>query len=252
MEQETTIPSDQILVDPTEIGKALTAVIESRSQLTVRIDDRLTPYVSLLVEVDSEERVLYIDELLPQNGNDALGNGERFSIRALCRGIPVFFGDNQILSAESEDETGPLTYKVPFPEKLVYQQRRQFFRVTVAANQNCNAVLVREHAESGKGTDALSLRGRVIDLSQRGFGVQFPGLVSPEMIEGECIQECEISLPDLEYVTCQAEVRYFFYDEQRDISVAGLRFDGLAKPDQRMIDRYVLQLQREARKGPSG
>lgn len=241
---ESNIPKEQILSDPVEIGKALAAVVESRSQLTVRIEDRVTPYVSLLIEVDSENQVFYIDELLPKNGNEALGNGEIFSIRALCRGIPVFFEGNQILSVE--DESGSLTYKVKFPGRLVYQQRRQFFRISVGVTQNCDALLMR--SESEQGPDAISTRGRVIDLSQRGAGLQIPGQLSSELEVGEQLDECEVSLPDCDYLKSQAEIRHFFYDEERDVSYCGLLFHGLGKVEQRKLDRYVLQLQREARK----
>jgi c-di-GMP-binding flagellar brake protein YcgR len=238
------IPKDQILVDPVEIGKALAGVVESRSQLTLRIEDRLTPYVSLLVKVDSENQILYIDELLPKNGNEALSNGEIFSIRALCRGIPVFFGGNQILSVDGE--SGLLTYKLRFPDRLVYQQRRQFFRVSVGITQNCEAVIIR--SERKQDSDAISTRGRVIDLSQRGARLQIPGQLSPELEVGEQLAECEISLPDCDYLKSQAEIRHFFYDEERDVSYCGLLFHGLGKVEQRKLDRYVLQLQREARK----
>jgi len=238
---------DLTLKHSTEIGKALSTVVQSRSPLTLRIDDRLTPYMSLLVEVDSDEKVFYIDELLPKNGNKMLVAGERFSITALSRGIPVFFKDNQILSTEEID--GSLAYKIAFPTRLVYEQRRQFFRISVGITQNCDAVLARVEADDEE-TKQASIRGRVIDISQRGIGIQFPGELVPELSIGEWLQECEIGLPDDEVVNCPAEVSHFFYDEDRDISTCGLSFHELDKQQQRKIDRYVLHLQREARKSP--
>ncbi|MBL4583250.1 MAG: flagellar brake protein [Pseudomonadales bacterium] len=242
------IPKDQILVDPVEIGKALATVVENRSQLTVRINDRLTPYVSLLVEVDSTKNVLYIDELLPKNGNDALCNGEIFSVRAMCRGIPLFFESNQILSVESEK--GVLSYKIKFPKKLVYQQRRQFFRMAVGLTQNCDAVLAP--SDDGLNAAGPSIRGRVVDLSARGVGVRILGQLETELCVGDKLSECEISLPDHDFINGPAEVRHFFYDEERDITICGLKFKGLNKVEQRTLGRYVLHLQREARKSPGG
>lgn len=247
-ESGPSIPNDQILVDSVEIGKALATVVESRTPLTIRIEERQTFYVSLLVDVDSENQVLYIDELLPKNGNDALVNGEVFSVRALCRGIPVFFKGNKILSVE--EDSGALTYKLAFPERLIYQQRRQFFRVAVGLKQNCDVVLKRSKKQADSNSSAV--RGRVVDLSQRGAGFQILGQLEPELLVGEHMAECEISLPDYEYITCQAEIRRFFYDEERDISSCGLLLHGLEKGQQRKLDRYILQLQREARKSPAG
>ena len=242
------IPKDQILVDTAEIGKALASVVESRAQLEVRIVDRHTLYVSSLVEVDIEQGILYLDELLPVNGNEALSNGETFSVRALCRGIPVFFSGNTIVSVENENDL--LTYKVAFPRKLIYQQRRQFFRISVPMTQNCDAIFERLNLDNRDVERVPSVRGRVIDLSQRGMCVQIPGELSSDLEVGEKITSCEISLPDFDYIRCQAEVRHCVYDEERDITYCGVQFRGLEKVQQRKLDRFVLHLQREARKSP--
>ncbi|MBV1914249.1 MAG: flagellar brake protein [Pseudomonadales bacterium] len=248
--QAPAIPKDQILVDATEIGKALATVADNRVQLVIKIVDRHTSYVSALVDVDAEQGVLYLDELLPENGNVALRNGETFSVRALSRGIPVFFSGNTILSAEDED--GLLTYKVAFPRKMIYQQRRQFFRIAVAMAQNCDAVLERFSQQDQEMEKTPLIRGRVVDLSQRGMGLQILGELSSELEVGEEITTCEISLPDFDYIRCQAEVRHCAYDEEHDITHCGVKFCGMDKVQQRKLDRFVLHLQREARKSPSG
>jgi c-di-GMP-binding flagellar brake protein YcgR len=195
-----------------------------------------------LVEVDAAQNLLYIDELVPEKGNEAISNGEIFSVRALSRGVPVFFRYNRIISVESDG--GSFTYKIPFPKELIYRQRRQFFRTTVGLTQDCDMLLTSSMQERP------ALRGRVTDLSQVGAGIQIPGQVVPEFALGESLTECEISLPEYEYMNCQAEVRHVHYDEARDVSSCGLLFHQLEKNQQRKLDRYVYQLQREARKSP--
>ena len=44
------------------------------------------------------------------------------------------------------------------------------------------------------------------------------------------------------------ELRHLYYDRSREASMAGMRFYEISGYEQRQIERYVFQLQRESRR----
>jgi c-di-GMP-binding flagellar brake protein YcgR len=71
--------------------------------------------------------------------------------------------------------------------------------------------------------------------------------VSDRLQPGQVYEHMAASLP-FGIVTVAVEVRHLHYDDRLDKSFAGLRFYRLGGADQRQVERFVYQLQREARR----
>jgi c-di-GMP-binding flagellar brake protein YcgR len=83
-------------------------------------------------------------------------------------------------------------------------------------------------------------------MSATGCKLRIQGDASMRLQLGQIYEHLTLQLP-FGSLTISAELRYLSYNDKLDITFAGMRFakiDGLA---QRQIERFVFQLQRDAK-----
>ena len=86
----------------------------------------------------------------------------------------------------------------------------------------------------------------MLDISATGCRLRFPGDLGSRLQAGQVYERLSIKLP-FGSITTAVELRHLSYVDKVAMTFAGLRFyrmDGLA---QRSIERFVYQVQREAR-----
>ena len=89
--------------------------------------------------------------------------------------------------------------------------------------------------------------GKLLDISATGRKLQFPGNLNEVLQANVVYERLSIALPDVTLIVA-AELRHLYYDRSRDASMVGMRFYEISGYEQRQVERYVFQLQRESRR----
>lgn len=123
---------------------------------------------------------------------------------------------------------------------MTYHQRRNAFRAPLRQTQ-----LVPVELDG----DSLSapIKGVMLDISATGCKLRFEGDLSGRLQPGQVYERLTARMP-IGPITTPAELRHLSYDEKLGMSFAGIRFHKMSGLVQRNVERFVYQLQREARR----
>ena len=222
--------SERVTHRPQIIG-LLRRLKESHNLLSVRVEGSERYYTSMLLEVDSREGYIVLDQISDRKGHELAIEHGRLRAYCQCRGVDLNF-EARIRAVR--DEQGMIVYRAPLPEWVNYLQRRADFRVRVAMNSGLAA-----HMELD---DGQRLEARLHDLSMGGVGLVIEtgldfrtGLLIPRLVirrEKETLLETP------------CEVR-FQLERAKGRKRLGLRFVD-PEPDQKhKLRKLVTQLERE-------
>ncbi|MBN0825791.1 PilZ domain-containing protein, partial [Pseudomonas aeruginosa] len=87
----------------------------------------------------------------------------------------------------------------------------------------------------------------LLDISATGAKLRFAGNVAERLHPGEIYEDFSAQLPQ-GAISSAIELRHVRFDEKLDATFAGVRFSEMSGLAQRQVDRFVYQLQREARR----
>lgn len=243
MTNEPTVPnhddydyasSAERVTDERRIAHMLKGLMDSRALLTVSVPDHSDACNSVIFHIDPEQGILYLDELTPQSGHEKLLAVGRAGIHAMLHGVHTYF---RASLASHGEENGIAYYRVPYPDVLFYEQKREHYRVYIGLSQRL-PVDIRENFRDGV------MSGRLYDLSVGGVGIRFPADVS--LTEGEVLPNCRIELPGEGRLDCSLEIRHVHHDPAHNEIHVGARFINLQGLQQRAIQRCVQAFEREA------
>lgn len=227
----------QILKTPVEIYSNLRALQESNTPLLLSFTERRQRYQTFLVDINREKGWIAIDELVPNDGERLLLAGEAFQIEGFQEGVRIAW-KNEHPAHASELDDAPC-YWIPLPTEILYHQRRNAYRAQLMG-QPISAVL------SGH-TIKTALQGTLLDMSATGCKLSFKGDIQARLQTGQIYERFSANLP-FGTITTEVELRHLTYDEKIDTTFCGLRFYRISGMTQRQVERFVYQMQREARR----
>lgn len=227
----------QILKTATEIQANLRLLLDNHIPLLVRFAERNQRYQTYLIEINREKGWIALDELIPSDGERMMGLGEPFHIEGYCDGVRVAWNNDYPVHPGELDDAR--CYWTPIPDQVLYHQRRNAYRAPLSG-QPITAEL------SGK-TIRKTLEGKVLDMSATGCKLSFQGNHQSGLQAGQVYEQLVAKLP-FGTVTTAAELRHVVFDEKLGLTFCGMRFYRLGGLMQRQIERFVYQLQREARR----
>lgn len=195
-------------------------------------------YTTLLA-VDRERKLIALDEVVPLDGERHLVNGQTFSAEGYHEGVRMAWTSRAYRLKRGSLEGTPCFW-IDLPDELEYHQRRDAYRAPLKRTQSPNVNL------SGSKLSP-SLVGKLLDISATGCKLQFPGNLTDYLQPGAIYERLSIALPETTLVVA-VELRHLYYDRSREASMAGMRFYEISGYEQRQIERYVFQLQRESRR----
>ena len=99
----------------------------------VNFKDDQHQYVTMVVDVDEDNKQLILDEISPQDGQDKVEKGMPFRVSSSDKGIATIFRTENILTKEDK---GYKLNIVKLPEKVEYRQRRDAFRLKLTSDYN--------------------------------------------------------------------------------------------------------------------
>ncbi|WP_095145544.1 MULTISPECIES: flagellar brake protein [unclassified Pseudomonas] len=228
----------KVLATPLEIASHLRMLQESHDPLIITFHERSQRFQSYLVEVDRENNMLALDEMIPRDGERFLLAGEPFRIEGFHEGVRIAWESNGPLTID--ESTGGRCYRGTLPDEVVYHQRRNAFRAALKLAQLVNIELAGEKLKT-------PLNGKLLDISATGCKLRFDGNITNGLQLGQVYERFVAALP-FGSMTAPVELRYLHHEEKIDTTFAGVRFHNMSGLVQRQVERFVYQLQREARR----
>lgn len=220
-----------------EILANLRLLQDHHDPLIISFPERSQRFQSYLVAINRERGLLALDELVPNDGERFLKNGESFKVEGFHDGVRIAWECQQDVQIGELD--GARCYWSGLPDEIIYHQRRNAFRAPLKQTQLLSVELAGDKLKGG-------IQGQLLDISATGCRLRFQGDLGSRLQAGQVYERLSVKLP-FGTISTAAELRHLSYDEKKDTSFAGIRFyrmDGLA---QRSIERFVYQVQREAR-----
>ena len=227
----------KVLATPLEIASNLRLLQESHDPLIITFQDRTQRFQSYVVDVNRENNSLTLDEMIPREGERFLEAGVPFRVEGFHDGVRIAWECATALTID--DISGHRCYRGALPGEVVYHQRRNAFR---AALRLANLVNVEVAGDKLK----TPIKGKLLDVSATGCKLRFDGDISQSMQLGQVYERFNAALP-FGAMSTPVEMRYLHFEERLNITFAGMRFHNISGAVQRQVERFVYQLQREAR-----
>ncbi len=187
----------------------------------------------MLLEIRPD--TILIDTLAPESLQNEFRQGQHLLIQGKHNGIRWHF-QSRFLGTESDTDHSLLPL-LAIPRKISYDQQRQEFRVNIKSSINAQARFSR--ALSGNQICSL------IDLSPSGFRASLSGILA-DLGVGEPLHGGVLMLPRYGNISFEAILRNFHHDRRRNQTILGVQFSAkLAEQDQKILQRFLLDMQRE-------
>ncbi|KJZ35726.1 flagellar brake protein [Pseudomonas sp. B21-040] len=228
----------KVLSTPMEIAGNLRQLQESHDPLIITFHERNQRFQSYLVDVDRDNNMIALDEMVPRDGERYLLAGESFRIEGFHEGVRIAWESNGLLNIDESGNTR--CYRGKLPDQVVYHQRRNAFRAALKLAQLVNVELSGEKLKS-------PVSGKLLDISATGCKLRFEGDITSRLQLGQVYERFVAALP-FGSMTTPVELRYLHFEEKISTTFAGLRFHNMSGLEQRQVERFVYQLQREARR----
>lgn len=228
----------KVLKAPVEIVANLRQLQQNHDPLIITFHGRNQRFQSYVIEVDRDKKLLILDELMPRDGERYLANGEEFNVEAFHEGVRVAWKcEENVRIAEHE---GARCYFSPMPLEVTYHQRRSAFRAPLKQSELIKIELAGDKLRT-------AIPGHLLDISATGCKLRFPGNISSSLQAGQVYERFTARFP-FGAMTTAIEMRHVQYEEKVDTTFVGARFHRINGQEQRLVERFVYQLQREARR----
>ena len=225
------------LKSPLEVLRALNQLKDKRDPLFLTFPERSQRFQSTVIEVDRDRNRIILDEMIPTDGERFLKNGEPFHVEAFHEGVRITWECKSTIQFAEKD--GARCYTTTLPPELIQHQRRSAFRAEIKPSHGIKAELTDSKYK-------LLLLGQMLDISGTGCKLSFPGDLTQKLQNGQVYERLSTQLPNGK-LNVQVELRHAHYNDKRDKTELGMRFFKPGGNEQRLIERFVFQLQREAR-----
>ena len=228
----------KVLTTPLEIASNLRMLQESHDPLIITFNDRTQRFQSYMVEVSREANPMALDEMVPRDGERFIEAGIPFRVEGFHEGVRIAWECNNPLSIDTTGEHR--CYRGPLPNEVIYHQRRNAFRAALKLAHLVDVNVAGEKLKS-------AIKGKLLDVSATGCKLRFEGDISERIQLGQVYETFSAALP-FGHMTTPVELRYLHFEERLNITFAGMRFHNISGAVQRQVERFVYQLQRDARR----
>lgn len=228
--------SSQNISDKKQIMNTFIRICDEHSQLSIQFNDPRRSaelYTSSVIGIHPAERRVVLDELMPREGNLISSKAVECIIKVSSN--QKFYQFKAMIKPIAGES--PPCYLMEVPKILEESQKRQAFRVSISRIQSTSVLLNTNNREP--------LSGRIIDLSATGARVEITTPIARPFKKGDTIEKCVLTLPDKVRISCKAEIRHWENDRARGCTTVGLKFSTLSTTDQRMVAKFITEMQRK-------
>ncbi|MBL36532.1 MAG: hypothetical protein CMI10_16720 [Oceanospirillaceae bacterium] len=235
MSMEMDSNQEYLLEEAEDIYGALRKIVLMSTPVKVHIDGSTEVFSSAITATDLKSRSFFMDKVIPQQGNEMIRSGKRFSIECDSQGIRIEFRMTGRLTYQSGKEQ----YRAEFPDKVLYLQRRDSYRVMIPP---AHEILVKIRMGDSEG----DLIGQLKDISSSGFKAYFKGNVKKRLQQQERFDIGRIRFNSEHTMDCSLEARHVVNTDEGD-TTCGFAFTRISPMAQRYLDKLINELQWEER-----
>jgi c-di-GMP-binding flagellar brake protein YcgR len=174
----------------------LIALQQKRQLIEVKISGDARVYQTLILSLDLERELLWLDDLFPSQ--HLLNLGDEITLRHHRNGEQLCFSSPVVAWGDSDGASG---LAILLPENISYQPRRQNHRCDVGAE---SSVQVKFRAIGQE-----MCYGALRDLSLGGLRLSVAGNLLSQLRHGTLLPFCELRLSDELQIRCSARIRSF-------------------------------------------
>lgn len=223
-----------------EILAVLRALIEKKAMLAVHLDDRRSFFLTSVIGVAPGELGLIVDVANNEEMNRAALSARNLVLTAVLDKVKVQFRASRLRNIENE---GRPAFLVPFPEKLLRLQRREFFRLATSIANPIRLCTTIRHPDLG----VRSIDVPLSDISGGGVGLMVTLEQSRLFEKGDTLDECKIVLPT-DVLIATLRVRNLFDVTARNgarLIRVGCEYVGLPPARLTVVQRFITRIERE-------
>jgi c-di-GMP-binding flagellar brake protein YcgR len=238
MADESTVEesNDEYCLDNTEdIYGALRKIILMKQPVLIKIEGSDETFTSAITHAILKNSRFFLDQVVPQKGNDLICSGSPFSVLADSQGVKIEFDVTGRIKYQPDNQQ----YRVEFPTQVLYLQRRTTYRVMIPP---AHQILVKLKMEDG----GEHLVGQIADLSSTGFKASFKGDCLERLKNTQDIPIARIRFNNQNTMDCSLISRHIVSTKNGDTQV-GFAFNLISGIGQRFLDRLIGELQWEER-----
>lgn len=216
-----------------EIARVLKRLQQHLVIITAKFPNDPETYNTSIIKIDYKNRLFYLDELIPAEGNTQIKSIKKVLLRNRLDGA-ILTMDCTLESAG--EEKGLPHYRMHFPTRVKSIQRRESYRVTIPLNKRFQ---VNMQTDMGH-----FIAGFLNDISFSGVAVRLENNEDPDIKIGDSIPFLTLHLD--ETITCEMEVKRIS-KLFGSIIVSG-HLEEVSPPHQKIIQKFILKQDREKRK----
>ena len=187
---------------------------------------------SILLDLDSKNKLLHLDPPNSLLNKDALGNNKKININVANEGIEVKFTANIKKVGRNYS-----SLVLDLPQEIEYRQRRQNFRVPLSQSTQVPLTIYNQNHE---------ISGKVTDISVGGVAIIF-GIDISEKITFKESQKfpCKLDLPGHPPIECDLIIRFYRFNEETGKQKIGAQFDHLNREQLHYLSQFINEVQRQ-------
>ncbi len=220
------------VTDPLQQAQILRQLLDNRCLLSVRVPCSESIFVSAILSVNRDESSLELDELTPQPGHLLAVNSQQLEVSTTLLGVLVSFS---VRIARVSQEGGNWVYVTHFPNELVYEQQREYYRIDMG--------MMAPPTIEIRVDDQTVVKGELANLSLGGALTQLPRQLHLNI--GDRCQGCKIKFAKTDIFEVDAEIRHVQPDPKTNAVKAGLLFVGLDPQQLRALQKHTANIERQ-------
>ncbi len=214
------------------IFRILEGLRETRSLLTISFPGHNSRYTSAVLDVDCDGHRLFLDELMPSEGQALLSVATQLNVCGRLQGLQTRFTS----SVDQIEQRAGIAYNgLLFPDFIEHEQKRSAYRVHIGLGHLVPVTL--------DGCQGGPFTGQLRNLSVTGLGAVFPpnSLISA----GLMVPSCQLKLSPGKPFVCALDIRFARPDRaNRELYIGG-HFKNVTPAQERAIQRAVCTFERE-------
>ena len=201
--------------------------------ITAKFPSNPEIYNTSIIKVDYKNKLFFLDELLPDEGNAEIKKYNKVQLIARLDGAILTM---HCILKQSGEEKGFPYYSMNFPARVKSIQRRESYRINIPLNKRFKATI---QTESGS-----RFSGHLNDISFSGISIRLERNQNIDLKAGDSIPFLTLYL--YETITCELEIRRIT-TLSNNILIAGHLVE-VSPVQQRIIQKFIITEDREKQK----
>jgi flagellar brake protein len=226
---------------PVAIAQILNELAKNKTTLNLSFNHGQDQGLTTVIGVSADKKSVYIDKSLDAGFNKKLlaSNSIVFS---KTDGIKIRWASRKITEVKLKDGAA---LKLALPKSIYRFQRREFFRSKTPVTNPIICYIPYRNPTSDR---PENLEMVLFDISLGGIGTTVTDHLSPILEEEKVFPNCVINLPNYGELDTSLCVKQIYEKDMpngaKKIRV-GFQFVKLTHEEERIVQQYVLQLERE-------